>query len=345
MRKIINIVCLVLLAAWVLPKALFVKIEPWEIGVRRSLTGGITERDFDFGWQLRVPLFHSYYRLPRTLHYLEYSSTGGADADAIEIRTSGNNIIYVEVAIPWHIKEGEGWRIVQEGFGDSYLEKVRSTATGILRETLADLTNLDIQEPDKRQATAAAALPRLNEELGKYHIEADHVVIRAIRFREEYERQLQEKQFFSVQGRLDEAKRKQSVAVQETDTIEKTIDKEVALKREEWNRKIEELKTQFELEIAQIEGEAEQYRAKRRAEGDAIFAELKAAGDLAEAKAEALGKRLEAKALASRAGRTFSAITAAENFQLGEVTLNSSDPGFMQRFASMKTWREFFLGE
>lgn len=345
MRRIIEIVCVLFLLAWVIPKFFLIRIEPWEIGVRRSLTGGISEEDFGLGWQLRVPFLHTYYRMPRTVQYLDYAAEGGSEAEALEIRTSGNNVIYVDVSVPWHIKDGEAWQIIREGYGDSYPEKVRSTATGILRETLADFTNLDIQDTDKRQATAASILPKLNQELAIYHIEAEHVVIRAIRFRDEYEQKLQDKQYFSVQGRLDEAKRKQSVAVQETDTIEKTIDKEIALKREEWNKRIEELKTTFELEIAKSEAQAVEYDRKRRSQGDAVYAESKAEGDLAEAKAEALGERLKARALASRAGRTFSAITAAENFELGDVTLNSNDPGFMQRFASMKAWRDFFLGE
>ncbi|MEL6185987.1 MAG: SPFH domain-containing protein [Myxococcota bacterium] len=345
MRRIVEILCILFLVAWMVPKFFFIQIKPWEIGVRRSLTGGIGEADYGLGYQFRLPFFHSYYRLPRTLQYLDYSTEGGAEADALEIRTSGNNVIFVDVTIPWRIKDGEAWMIIREGFGDSYPEKVRSTSTGILRETLADLTNLDIQNTDKRQATAATILPKLNEQLARYHIEADHVVIRAIRFRNEYEQKLQDKQYFSVQGRLDEAKRKQSVAVQETDTLEKTIDKEIALKREEWNQRIEELKTKYELEIAEFEAQAVQYDRKRRSEGDAIYADLKAEGDIAESYAESIVERINAKSIASIEGRTFSAITAAENFELGEIQLNSNDPDFMKRFGSMKTWREFFLGE
>ena len=344
-RRIIELLCVLFLITWLVPKFFFIQVQPWEIGVRRSLTGGIGERDYGLGYQFRIPFFHSFYRLPRTLQYLDYSNIGDAEAGALEIRTSGNNVIFVDVSIPWRIIEGEAWQIIREGFGDSYPEKVRSTSTGILRETLAELTNLDIQETDKRQATASDILPKLNQQLARYHIKADHVVIRAIRFREEYERKLQDKQYYSVQGRLDEAKRQQSVAVQETDTLEKTIDKEIALKREEWNRQIEEAKTKYELQIAAFEAQAVQYDRKRRSEGDAIYSELKAEGDLAEAKAEALGESLKAKALATPAGRTFSAITAARNFELGDITLNSNDPDFMKKFASMKSWREFFLGE
>ena len=344
--RVINIACVTFLILWLLPKFLFVRIDPWEIGVRRSLTGGITERDFDFGYQLRIPFIHSYYRLPRTLQYLDYLSSGQtSEQGALEIRTSGNNVIFVDISVPWRIKENEAWRIVREGFIDTYPTKVQSTTTGVLRRVLAKLTNVNIYDADKRMEVAASITPVLNEELAQYHVVAEQVVIRAIRFRDEYEAKLQNKQLFIVQGKLDEALRKESVAKQDTETLEKTIDKEMSLKREEWNKKIEELRTLLELQIAKVEAEAVQYDRKKRSEADAMFAKAKAEGDLAEAKAEALGERLKARALASRAGRTYSAITAAENFQLGEIQLNSNNPRFMQLFGSMKAWRNFFLGE
>jgi hypothetical protein len=345
MKKIINLVCLSFLVLWIFPKLFLERIEPWEIGVRRSLTGGITEEDFGTGYHFRLPLFHSFYRLPRTLRYLSFNSDDAdADATTLEVRTKENNVLFVDVTIPWRIEKGGAWRIIREGFVDSYPAKVQSTAIGVLREGLAALTNLDVQQTDKRQQTAEAILPKLNTALVQYHVVAERVVIRAIRFRPEYEQKLQDKQNYVVQGRLDEARRVESVAMQETETYEKTIQKKINLKRQEWNEKIESLKTQYELEIATINAEAVQYDRKRRSEGDAFFSQAKAEGDLAEAKAEALGTKLRSAALASSAGRTFSAITAAENFKLGEVQLNSSDPTFLQRFGSMAAWRKFFLG-
>ncbi|MEM7676285.1 MAG: SPFH domain-containing protein, partial [Myxococcota bacterium] len=331
-KRIISTVCIVFLLLWMLPKLFLVRIDPWKIGVRRSLTGGITEQDFDFGYQLRIPFIHSYYHLPRTLNYLDYLSTGQAgEQGALEIRTSGNNVIFVDISVPWRIKDGEAWQIVREGFIDTYPAKVQSTTTGVLRRVLAQMTNLNIYDSDKRMQVAESITPVLNQELEQYHVVAEQVVIRAIRFRDEYEAKLQNKQQFIVQGKLDEALRKESVAKQDTDTLEKTIDKEMSLKREEWNKKIEELRTRLELQIAEVEAEAVQYDRKKRSEADAFYAKAKAEGDLAEAKAEALGEKLKAAALATKAGRTYSAITAAENFQLGEIQLNSNDPAFLQK--------------
>lgn len=346
LKRWINILCLLFLVSWSVPKVFLTRIEPWEIGIRRSLTGGITEQDFGFGYHFSMPLMHSFYRMPKTVQYLNYNDDDDdADAGPLEVRTSGNNVIYVDVTIPWRIKDGEAWHIVREGFVGTYPAKVASTVTGILRETLAEMSNMDIYHTDRRQKTAASILPKLNAALEQYHVVADGLVIRAIRFRDEYEQKLQDKQYFIVQGKLDEALKKESVAIQATETFEKAIDKDIALKREEWNQRIEELKTKYELEIAAIEAEAVTYDRRRRSEADAFYGSAKADGDLAESKAEALGEKLAAQALSSQAGKTFSAITAAENFRLGPVELNSNDPAFLRNFGSMKAWRQFFLGE
>jgi len=341
--RTLNLIALGFLALWMLPKFLVTKIEPWEIGVRVSVFGGVAEEDFGLGYHWSVIGLHHFRRLQSTLHFLDFNEDPGAERPTLEVRTKENNVIFVDVSVPWRIKRGEAWRIVRTDL--DYESKIISTAMGILREGLATMSNADVQQPEKRQQTADAILPKLNEALAQYYVHADKVLIRAIRFRDAYEEKLQNKQYYVVQGRLDEAKRQESVAVQETDTTEQTIQKDINLKREEWNAKIEALKTKWEIEVAMLEAEAVQYDRRRRSEGDALHATAKAEGDLAEAKAEALGEKLKAQALASQAGKTYSAITAAEKFELGEVELNSLDPSFLLKFGGMDAWRKFFMGQ
>lgn len=341
--KTLRVVCVSFIVLWALPKCVMTRIEPYQIGVKRSLTGGVIEQDYEFGYHFAVPGLHTFHRMPSALQYLHYNQN--TDAGALEVRTRENNIIFVDLTVVWRIKRGEAWKIIQEGFEDSYPQKVQSTATGVMREGLAELTNTDITQPEKRRSTALKILGELNKALAQYHVDAQHVVIRGIRFRPEYEKKLQDKQYYIVQGKLDEALKNKSVAVQETETEEKIIEKDIKLKTEEWNAKIETLKTQFEIAIAEIEAQALKYDRQKRAEADAQYATLTAEGDLAEARAEALGQRLKSQALASRAGRTYSAIKAAENFQLGNIELNSNDPSFLMEFGSMRAWRRFFTGE
>lgn len=342
MIRALNIIAAVIIGIFLFPAMCMERIEPGRIGVRRALEGGVSERDFTTGYHLSLPFWHRWYQLDGTLFYLEFSDD---ENSALDVRTKENNIIFIDLSIPYRIKRDEGWMIVREGFHESLESKVKSTATGILRGQLAELGNLDVQKPEKRQEVADATLPKLNEALAQYHIEATHVVIRGIKFRDQYEEKLQNKQYFIVQGRLDEARQRELVAKQVTETLEKTIVKDIALKGEEWNKKIEEMKSSYEIEISRIQAEAELYRRQKRADADALFAQLEAEGKLAEIQAQALGQKLKAEALATKAGRTFSAIEAARRFQLGAIELNSADPAFLYQFGSMHAWRRFFLGE
>jgi regulator of protease activity HflC (stomatin/prohibitin superfamily) len=338
----LNAISLAIILAWLVPHACLEEVPPHRIGVRKSVEGGVAEEDFMPGWHLSLPFLHSWYQLDGVLQYMEFHDDS---ATALEVRTKENNIIYIDCVIVFRIKPGEAWKIVREGFADSYPNKVRSAASGELREVLADLTSVDVQDPEKREAATLKALPRLNEAVAQYHIEVTHVTVRAIRFRPQYEEKLQNKQFFVVQGKLDEALQRQSKAAQETETLEKTVDKDIALKTEEWNAKIETERKLREVEIADITAQAMAYDRTKRAEADAIYVKALAEGDLAEAKAQALGEKLRSEALVSKAGLTFSAIEAVRAFKLGDMLLNSSDPTFLERCCSMDAWRRFFLAD
>lgn len=343
LRKFMNlqVLAIAVILAWFLPNVASDYIQPDEIGVRRSLFSGVENQDLGQGRALVVPFIHTMYRLPSVLHYQQYLGN-----TALNLRTRENNVIDVDVTVVYEIIPGEAHQIVEEGFLDNYDEKAASITKGFMREHLASMSNEDVQNPDKRVAVAQTAVAPLNLLLSQYHLRVieDGTAIRAIRFRPDYEQKLQDKQVYAVQARLDEAKGKESEARTLTDTDEKGIDRDVKVEVESWNAKIEAAKSTYEIEIAELNAAALTYDRERRAEADAICSEASAIGRLAEAKAEALGKRLEAQALSSPAGRTYSAIEAARNFQLGDIQLNSTDPRFLQEFGSMQAWRLFFLG-
>ncbi|MSP93222.1 MAG: hypothetical protein EXR79_15740 [Myxococcales bacterium] len=278
----------------------------------------------------------------RALQYLEFTGT-----NSLDLRTRENNVVHVDVCLAYRLIPGEAHLVVREGFADSYEVKVRSVTEGFLREHLAQLSNQTVQIPEEREKVAKSAIALLSKMLRQYHVAVapSGVVIRAISFDPPYEAQLQAKQLYAVQAELDTAKQNESKAKQETDTVEKGIDKDVAVERETWNQKIEEKRKEIEVAIAEVKATAVTYDRQRRAEADAEYAKLIAQGERAEAEAEALGKKLEAEALASRAGQTFSAIEAVRNFKLGKITLSSQNPTFLQEFGSMSAWRRFFLGQ
>ena len=333
---------LVIILMWALPNACSTYIDPDMIGVRRSLTAGIEEVDFKQGRHVDLPLIHTWYRLPRTLQYLSFT-----DATDLDLRTREGNLIHVSLIIVYKIKQGQAHMLAREGLANNYESRIKSASEGFLLEHLAQMTNSDIQDPTKRQEIASSAVAKLNKRLSQYHVELDRdgVVIRSISFDSPYEQRLQAKQLFAVQAELDTAKENESKAKQKTDTVQKGIDKDVAVEREAWNERIELARRATETEIAHIQAQAIEYDRRVRAQADAEYEELVARGDRLMSEAEALGEKLRAEALSSRAGRTYSAIQAVRNFKLGTIQLNSYEPDFLQRFGSMATWRRFFGGE
>ncbi|MCO4760220.1 MAG: hypothetical protein KC502_01870 [Myxococcales bacterium] len=317
-------------------------IYPDEIGVRRSVFGGIQDLDFTQGRRVSLPLLHRWYRLPRTLHYLEFSGINDLD-----LRTREQNVMHVDIAVIYKIMDGQAHLICREGMANSYMERIKSASTGFLREHLAQLSNTDIQNPDKRMRVAKEAIAPLNKRLRQYHVKVvpEGVVIRAITFDPPYEQRLQAKQYFAVQAELDVAEQKKSIGKQQTDTVSKSIDKDVAIEREAWNQRVELARRATETMIATVNADALKYDRKVRAEADAYYQRLVAEGERAMAEADATGQKLRAQALSTKAGRTYSAIIAVRRFQLGDIKLNSMDPLFLQKFGSMKAWRQFFLGE
>lgn len=333
---------LFVILAWLLPNVLTTYVPPDEIGVRRSLFGGIEEADFGQGRWLDVPMVHSWYRLPRTLHYLELEG-----AEDLDVRTRDGNLIHVDLAVVYSIKPGMAHTICREGMALSYPKRVRSAVEGFLLKHLAAMGNRDITDPVVRMKIAREAVGPLNKQLAQYHVEvvSDGVVIRAIVFDGPYEDRLQAKQFFAVQAELDVAEQRRSEGKQATDTVQKGIDKVVAIERESWNERIELARRATETDIAKVDAEALEYDRRIRAEADAENERLEAEGERAELEAAALGKRLESEALTTKAGRIYAAIQAVRAFELGQIELNSLDPGFLQRFGSMDAWRRFFGGD
>ncbi len=341
MNRIVQVVSAAILVLLVGPRLVTGMVEPDEIGVRQSLIGGVHPEDFGPGRVLTLPLLHTLHTLPSTLHYEEFLHNR-----ALKIRTRENNVFEVDAVIVYRIKPGEAHLIVEQGFKDTYRERVLSVSQGFLRDHFSQLTIEEFQVPEQREKLQASAREPLNERLAQYHVEVTDpgVIIRAIRFRPEYEQRLQTKQRLVVEARLDQAKEAESEARQATATVEKEIEKEVKLEEEAWNGRIEEARTRYEVAIAEVDAQATRYDRERRAAADALCAVARADGERALALAEAYGERLRAEALSSRAGRTYSAIKAAEAFKLGQVELNSLDPAFLQEFGSMDRWRAFFLG-
>ncbi len=334
--SLLAFIVLVLLAV-----GLTTKIPPASIGVKQVQVGpgkGVIEEDFSTGLVLSLPSYHIWHLFPRQTHFLHF--TGGARIDdrristreiedwrgPLQLRTSDNNNVELDVSVTYKIIRGSAYRLVQDGLRVDYVDRVRSLVLDVLRTELAKLTSEDLQLTDTRTERAQLTLNVLREKLAQFHVEPEDILIRAVSFQADYEDKLQNKQLLRQQSKLEEALTAQAEEDQKVQTQKRQIGAAVLAKERDWEKKIQEKKSDFEVQIATIDSEAQLYDQKTRAEGISERDILIATGELAIEKSKALRDELRNSALDSAGGRILLALEAVKNLEIPEVILNSDDP-------------------
>jgi regulator of protease activity HflC (stomatin/prohibitin superfamily) len=312
------------------------RIAPATIGVKQNqLRGGIVERDFGLGYHLGIAGVHKWYRLDGRVHFVNFSSeqlstresASNVDyAGSLDIRTSDNNTASLDVTVAYRILPGRAWQVVRDGFQLAYRDRVQRVISGLLQEELSKLSPEDFVSSEVRIRRVEETMPRVRAELEKFHMEPITILIRAVRFPQEYEQKLQLKQLTRQKALLAEARQKQELQSQQTEAYEKETEALEKRKRGEWDVQLQEKRSTNQVEIAQIAADARIYDQTTRAEAEATAVTAIAEGDLEIAKAEALRNQLRNTALSSTGGRILLARQAAESLNFESVTLNSNDP-------------------
>ncbi|MCB9914122.1 MAG: hypothetical protein H6828_03105 [Planctomycetes bacterium] len=328
-----------LLLGMVVMASLFERIEPGQIGVRQSMWGssGVLAEDFEPGFHWGITGIHKWHLLDRRTHFLTFSESSGQsgysrqhansqEEPPLEIRTSDNNPVSVDVTVTYRIVPGSGHLIVADGYKMNYKERVASTVRGVLREELAKLVPEDFVDTDIRLELAGQAFPILERELAVFHVKPETLLIRAVRFLDSYEQKLQAKQLTQQLAELAKSKRNVEDALKITGTIEKETEAMEKEARAEWNKRLQEAQSENEVVVAGTLAEARIYDNQVRPRADAFYETQVAEGKLAIAQAEALRDELRNEALDSLGGRILQARDAAENLRFDSVTLNSNDP-------------------
>ncbi len=310
---------------------LFERIPPATIGVKiAQWGGGVVKKDYDTGFRLGVTGYHRWIFLDKRTHFLTFSSNitraTTQERPNLEIRTKDNNLANVDVTVTYRIKEGEGHLIIVDGYRDQYRDRVTSTVESVLREELAQLRSEDFTSTKTRFARSEATLPVLTAAMAPFHVEPLDLLIRAVRFPEQYEVKLQQKQLTNQKALLASASERVEKQEQVTGVISKETEAMEKEKRAGWDKLLQDVRSDNEIAIATILGEAEVYDRTTRSNAEADYVTFLAEGGLALAKAEALRDELRNKALDTVGGHILLATQAAENLQIGDVTLNSNDP-------------------
>ncbi len=308
------------------------RVPPSKIGVKQSQWGGsgLELKDYHAGFHLGVTGVHKWYLLDRRTHFLTFSDTGNTgerhSRQSLEIRTRDGNTAYVDLTVSYVIKEDEGHLLVQNGLRNIYRDRVMSTVESVLRRQLAQLSSEDFYSTETRLARAHETMPDLEEALGELHVRPSAILIRAVRFPSGYESRLQEKQLTRQKSQLAIARQRVEVQLQESGKAEKEIEAAEKEQRGTWDKRLQEKRSENQVKLAEIIGEANRQDQEIRANADADYETMIADGKLALDKAEALRNSLRNEALNTSGGRILMARQAAENLNIESVTLNSNDP-------------------
>lgn len=259
LARIARLYSIVVLVLWLGPKACLATIGPDQIGVRHSTVSGVHGEDLDPGWTLRIPGIHKIIRLPRRYEFLDYTKDSVGPQDSLQIRTQDNNIVLIDVSVPYHITPGEGFDVVKKGNHredrNDLLRVQRiaeDTTVSVLREKLALLTSADWYNTTRRREVADAALIALNESLGEINITAKAVLIRSVSFRAEYEQQLQQIQLNEQVKLLDLARAPVAKRQQSLDDFQQGTKAQSASLAQNWAARIARLEGAYEVGFLDI---------------------------------------------------------------------------------------------
>lgn len=254
LSTVAKVIVISALALWIVPWLLFTKVEPGQIGVRRSAVSGVDNDDLGAGWRLRVPGLHKLTYLPSTYFFLDYTGDTSGPQEPLQIRTKDNNNVTLDVSVPVRIKPGGAHGVVKAGNhvreADGryrYMRLAEQAAVSVLREELANLDSVGFYSTERRIEVSAIALKMLNDALTPLNLEAQAVLIRSVRFRNEYEQQLQQIQLNEQNKLLDGAREKLAAEQQKLDNYNQGTAALASAREQDWIKRRAELERAYQL--------------------------------------------------------------------------------------------------
>lgn len=259
-KRVAQVLVLGALGLWILPNLLLARVEPGQIAVRRSAAGGVDREDLGPGWRLRVPGYHKLTYLPSSYFFLDYTEDAVGPQESLQIRTKDNNTVLLDVSVPVRIKPGHAHDVVATGNhvkdadGRYRYQRLAEQATvSVLREELANLDSVGFYSTERRVEISNKALALLNQSLDQLHLEAQAVLIRAVRFRTEYERQLQAIQLNEQNKLLDGAREKVAAQQQKLDNYTQGTAALAAAREQDWIKRRAELERAYQVGVLDVD--------------------------------------------------------------------------------------------
>ena len=262
MKLLVNLskgIVLVAFALFVLPLLFTMRVAPNEIGVRQSATSGVLAEDLGPGWHWRIPGVHKLTVLPSSYFMLDYTTDNVGPQKPLVIRTKDNNTVELDVSVPLRIIPGEANQLVASGNHVQdpdgryrYQRLAEETATSVLREEMATLDSVGFYSTERRLAASAKAVEMLNKQLAPMHVEAQSVLVRAVTFRPEYEKQLQQIQLNEQNKLLDAAAQKLAGVQQTLDNYVQGTSAQLSQRTQDWVKRQAELERAYQVGLLEV---------------------------------------------------------------------------------------------
>ena len=247
------------LLLWIVPTMCVARVEPSEIGVRQSAMSGVLDEDLGPGWHWRVPGMHKLILLPSSYFMLDYTEDTKGSQKGLVIRTKDNNTVELDVTVPIRIKPGGAHTLVAAGNHVKdpdgrfrYQRLAEENATSVLREEMATLDSVGFYSTDRRLAASEKALVALNKQLAPMNLEAQAVLVRAVTFRAEYEKQLQQIQLNEQNKLLDAASQKLAGEQQKLDNFVQGTSAQVSARQQDWIKRQAELERAYQVGLLDV---------------------------------------------------------------------------------------------
>ncbi len=258
--KVAKVIVITAVLLWIFPALFTLRVEPSEIGVRQSAASGVLAEDLGPGWHWRIPGVHKLIVLPSFFFILDYSGDQSGAQKTLVIRTKDNNTVELDVSVPLRIKPGHAHELVAAGnhIQDPdgrfrYQRLAEETATSVLREELATLDSVGFYSTERRLAASASALKALNRQLEPMFLEAESVLVRAVTFRAEYEKQLQQIQLNEQNKLLDAAAQKLAGVQQTLDNYVQGTSAQLSSRTQDWVKRQAELERAYQVGLLPVE--------------------------------------------------------------------------------------------
>lgn len=255
----ITIIIVAIIVVYVVFKP-FVIVDAGEAGVVFNAITGIEHRILNPGMNLLIPIIQRpiIYNVQTQTYTASGSVTEGdrPTADSIQAQTSDGQPVWLDISVLYHLDKENLWKLHSE-IGKNYTEKIiRPTVRNIIRLIVSKYTVIELYSSNPDDIAAALKLPKgslkgkivgrlkvqndmennLKQELGKHYIIVEKVLIRNVKFTDEYQKAIERKQ----------------VAQQEAERMKYVLEKT----EKEKQQKIIEAEGIAQSKIIQAQGEA-----------------------------------------------------------------------------------------